>query len=52
METKEISIPLTVAQWNVIMGALGTRPFIEVADLIADIKAKAAPQMNETPTEE
>lgn len=52
MENKEISIPLTVAQWNVIMGALGTRPFLEVADLINEIKAKAASQMTETPVEE
>ena len=52
MESKEVSITLTVAQWNVIMGALGTRPFVEVAELINEVKNKAAPQLSETPAEE
>ena len=52
MESKQIDIPLTVAQWNVIMGALGTRPYVEVVDLINEIKSKAAPQMVDKPVEE
>jgi len=53
MEQVSISITLTVAQWNVVMNALGQRPFAEVADIIGNIKAQAdeqlAPKANEPP---
>lgn len=44
---------MTVAQWNVVMTALGQRPFAEVADIIGNIKAQAdeqlAPKVNDVP---
>ena len=53
MEQVSISITLTVAQWNVVMTALGQRPFAEVVDIIGNIKAQAdqqlAPKTNEAP---
>ena len=41
MENKEISITLPVQAWNVVMNALGQRPYLEVAELIANIKVQA-----------
>lgn len=41
-----VSITLPVNAWNVVMNALGGRPFAEVAELIAAIKEQAAPQLN------
>lgn len=35
---ENITITLPVNAWNVIMNALGQRPFAEVVDLIAEIK--------------
>jgi hypothetical protein len=53
MEQMSISITMTVAQWNVVMNALGQRPFGEVADIIGNIKAQAdqqlAPKVNDAP---
>jgi len=45
MEQVSISITLAVAQWNVVMAALGQRPFAEVADIIGNIKAQADQQL-------
>jgi hypothetical protein len=45
MENVNVSITMTVAQWNVVMGALGQRPFAEVADIISNIKAQADAQL-------
>ena len=36
---------MTVAQWNVVMTALGQRPFAEVTDIIGNIKAQADAQL-------
>ena len=51
MEQMNISITMTVAQWNVVMNALGQRPFAEVTDIIVNIKAQAdeqlAPKVND-----
>lgn len=41
MENKEVSITLPVQAWNVVMNALGQRPYVEVAELIANIKVQA-----------
>lgn len=35
---EEVSITLPVSAWNVVMQALGQRPFVEVAELIAEVK--------------
>jgi hypothetical protein len=45
MEQISVSITLTVAQWNIVMAALGQRPFAEVADIIGNIKAQADAQL-------
>ncbi len=46
MENKEISITLPVQAWNVVMNALGQRPYLEVAELIANIKKQAENQIS------
>jgi len=51
VENKEVTIKLPVQQWNIILNALGARPFAEVADLIANIKVQAEQQINEKPPE-
>jgi hypothetical protein len=45
MENVNVNITMTVAQWNVVMGALGQRPFAEVADIISAIKSQADVQL-------
>jgi 2-C-methyl-D-erythritol 4-phosphate cytidylyltransferase len=45
MEQMNVLITMTVAQWNVVMNALGHRPFAEVADIISIIKTQADPQL-------
>lgn len=45
METKEVSITLTVAGWNAVLAALGSRPYTEVAAIIEAIKMQAAQQL-------
>lgn len=45
MENKEVSITLPVQAWNVVMNALGQRPYLEVADLVANIKKQAEAQL-------
>jgi hypothetical protein len=41
-----ISISLPAQAWNVILNALGQRPFVEVTDLIAELKKQADAQVN------
>jgi hypothetical protein len=38
MENLPIDIKLTLAQWNLVLNALGQRPFAEVNEVIAAIK--------------
>lgn len=45
MENKEVSIVLPVQAWNVVMNALGQRPFAEVAELITMMKKQAEEQL-------
>jgi ActR/RegA family two-component response regulator len=45
MDTKEVSITLTVAGWNAVLAALGSRPYAEVAAIIEAIKMQAAQQL-------
>lgn len=42
---QEITLNLTVAEINVILGALGQMPYAQVAKLINDIKIQAQPQL-------
>lgn len=45
MDNKIVSISMTVAEWNVVMNALGGRPFAEVVSIINKIKEQAEPQV-------
>ena len=46
----KVTITLTVEEANYVLGALGARPFAEVADLIAKIKKEAEDQLvNQNP---
>ena len=40
-----ITLTLTIDEANYVLGALGQRPFAEVADLIAKIKKDAEDQL-------
>jgi len=48
MEEKDIIITMKGAAWNVVMNALASRPYGEVAAVIADIQRQAAPQVTES----
>lgn len=41
MEQKVIAIELPVSVWNIVMNALGNRPYAEVAEVIASIREQA-----------
>ena len=58
MENMPISIKLTLGQWNLVLNALGHRPFAEVNEVIMAIKAQgekavaeAAPMPEAAPVE-
>ena len=40
MENLPIDIKLTLGQWNLVLNALGARPFAEVTEIITAIKAQ------------
>ena len=40
MENMAINITLTLGQWNLVLNALGGRPFAEVNEIITAIKAQ------------
>lgn len=40
MENLPIDIKLTLGQWNLVLNALGQRPFAEVNEVISAIKAQ------------
>jgi hypothetical protein len=40
-----ITVTLPVQAWNAVLAALGSRPFVEVAELIAEIKRQAEGQV-------
>lgn len=52
MESKIVDISMTVAEWNVVMNALGGRPFAEVVNIINKIKEQAEPQVQADATVE
>lgn len=47
MENEKLPVSLTVAQWNVVMQALGELPFAKVASLIGEIKSQADARLEE-----
>jgi hypothetical protein len=46
-----LTLNLTVTQVNTILAALGQRPYVEVADLVALIKMDAEKQLTPPPPE-
>lgn len=49
MENIKVKIELPIAKWNVILKGAGQLPFVEVAEIIAEIKQQADPQMMPAP---
>jgi len=45
MENEKLTVTLTVAQWNIVMQALGERPFAQVAGVIQEVKTQADAQL-------
>lgn len=45
MESSKVKIELPVEAWNVVMNALGQRPFAEVAGVIAEMRKQADDQV-------
>lgn len=45
MDTQDISIILPLKAWNVVLAAMATRPFNEVADIIAAVRSQAETQL-------
>ena len=48
MENMAINITLTLGQWNLVLNALGQRPFAEVNEIISAIKAQGDQAVAET----
>ena len=47
VENKVIAIELPVAAWNIVMNALGNRPYAEVAELVTAIQKQAEERLKE-----
>lgn len=47
VENKVIAIELPVAAWNIVMNALGNRPYAEVAELVTAIQKQAEERIKE-----
>jgi hypothetical protein len=53
MENEIVSFQFTVADANAILSVLGNAPYVQVAGIIANMQAQAAPQIaNFAPAEE
>jgi len=52
MDQTSVKIAMTVANWNMVMKALGDLPFKDVADIIMTIKAQAEAQLAPPPADE
>jgi len=52
MDQTNVNIAMTVANWNVVMAALGNMPFKDVADIIMAIKTQAETQLAPKSAEE
>jgi hypothetical protein len=42
---KEVSITLPVAEWNIVMQALGNMPFAQVANIVPKLQGQANDQL-------
>lgn len=47
MENKEINLTLTVAEVNIVLGALGKGPYEAVESIIAKVREQAMPQVEQ-----
>ena len=50
MENENVTVTLTVGQWNALLGALSTAPFqvyTQIMGIVNDLQAQAAPQVEE-----
>ena len=52
MDQTSVNIAMTVANWNIVMKALGDMPFKDVADIIMTIKTQAEAQLAPKPADE
>ena len=52
MDQTSVTVAMTVANWNMVMKALGEMPFKDVADIIRSIKAQAEAQLAPPPAED
>jgi dihydroxyacetone kinase len=48
-QEKNIKLELSVEEVNVILNALGSRPYVEVFSLVQKIQTQASGQMEEMP---
>ena len=49
MDSQKVTVTLTVAEWNIVMGALGKMPFESVVSVVNQIKEQAEPQLATAP---
>jgi hypothetical protein len=49
VEQKVISIELPVAAWNIVMNALGGRPYAEVVEVVSSIREQAESKLKVEP---
>jgi len=52
MDQTSVTVAMTVANWNMVMKALGDMPFKDVADIIMTIKTQAEVQLAPQPVDE
>ena len=52
MDQTSVTVAMTVANWNMVMKALGDMPFKDVADIIISIKSQAEAQLAPQPVDE
>ena len=45
MENKNVTVALTVAEWNVVLNALGKQSYIDVAGIIQSMNEQAKDQL-------
>jgi hypothetical protein len=49
LENKVIAIELPVAAWNIVMNALGGRPYAEVVEVVSSIREQAESKLKVEP---
>lgn len=49
MEKQNVAISLTVAEWNVVLNAIGQRPYTEIAGIVQSMNEQAKEQLQSPP---